>query len=83
MSHTLEWYCEYADANGLELGRRAKSIIEAVDKCDGHCPCKYAIWQKMRPNELNKILCPCEEHKDEIGKTGHCHCCLFYKKEEE
>lgn len=53
-----------------------------VDKCEGHCPCKYTMWQKSRPNELDKIICPCEEHTKEIEETGHCHCCLFYKKEE-
>lgn len=82
MSHDLEWYKEYADENGLVLGKNAEKIIEGVNRCEGHCPCKWVMWQKTRPDELDKIICPCEEHTEEIEKTGHCHCTLFYKKEE-
>lgn len=82
MSHDLNWYKKFAEENDYELGKKAEKIIEMVDKCEGHCPCKYAMWQKSRPDELDKIICPCEDHKKEIEETGHCHCCLLKKKEE-
>lgn len=75
------WYEKYAEGNGLELTENADKIIAAVEKCDNHCPCKYAIWKKTRPDELNKIICPCEDHMKEIEETGFCHCHLFRKKQ--
>lgn len=77
--HTKEWYENYAKENGYELGEVADRIIEGLKKCEAHCPCKYAIWKKTRPDELDKIICPCEEHKIEIEKDGFCHCRLFKK----
>ena len=82
MTHTLEWYKQYADENGYELTNKVDKIIEMIDKCQGYCPCKIALWKKSKPNELEKIICPCEDHKKEIEETSHCHCCLFYKKED-
>ena len=82
MSHSLEWYKEYANENNLVLGKNAEKVIAAVDKCEGYCPCKYALMKKSNPEKLHEIICPCKEHKNEIEKLGHCHCCLFYKKEE-
>ena len=82
MSHTLEWYKQYAEENGYELTDKAEKIIQMIDRCDGYCPCKLALWEKARPNELDKIICPCGEHKKEIEKDNFCHCHLFKKKEE-
>ena len=78
-THTKEWYENYAKENGYELGEVADKIIEGLKRCNGYCPCKYAIWKKTRPDELDKIICPCEEHKAEIEKDGFCHCRLFKK----
>lgn len=77
--HTKEWYENYAKENGLELGDAADKILAVLPKCDGHCPCKYYIWQKTKPNELDKIICPCADHMKEIEETGFCHCRLFKK----
>lgn len=81
--HTRDWYENYANENGLELGKIADKIIEKLKGTDGYCPCKVALWKKTKPDELDKIICPCEEHKQEIDNTGHCHCCLFFKKNDK
>ena len=80
MSNSKEWYENYAKENGYELTDIADRVIQAVDKCQGYCPCKYALWKKTKPEELDKIVCPCAEHKAEIEADGHCHCNLFRKK---
>ena len=77
--HTKEWYENYAKENDLELTEITDKILVGLERCEGHCPCKYAMWKKTRPNELDKIICPCEEHKQEIKETGFCHCHLFKK----
>ena len=82
MGHTKEWYEEYAEENGLKLGPKADRIIEMVDKNDGYCPCKVALTKNLHPELLETIVCPCQDHMKEIDSTGHCHCTLFYKKEE-
>ena len=82
MTHTLEWYKQYADEHGYELTDKAEKVIELVDKCEGYCPCKKFLWEKNRPEEMDKIICPCQESPDEIEKQGFCHCRLFKKKEQ-
>lgn len=80
--HTKEWYENYAKENGYELGEVADKIIDALHRTNAYCPCKYAMWKKTKPEELDQIICPCAEHKEEIEKDGYCHCHLFKKKEE-
>ncbi len=80
--HTKEWYENYAKENGFILGKNADRIIGLVDKNEGFCPCKVVMMKKNNPELLPTIVCPCQEHKCEIEKMGHCHCTLFYKKEE-
>lgn len=80
MTHTLDWYENYAKENGLVLGKNAKKIIQGVDTCEGHCPCKYTMMLKNNPDKLDTIICPCEDHLKEIDETGHCHCTLFYRE---
>lgn len=75
--HTKEWYEEYAKQNGLELGKVTDKILLGLERCDGHCPCKYALWQKTKPEQLDDIICPCSEHLDEIKRQGCCHCRMF------
>jgi ferredoxin-thioredoxin reductase catalytic subunit len=79
--HTKEWYQKYADANGYKLGKIFDKMYEAVNKCEGYCPCKYAIYQKTKPEQLEDIRCPCIFVPEDMEKTGHCHCRMFDKGE--
>lgn len=56
-------------------------MYEAVNKCEGFCPCKYAIYQKTKPEQLEDIRCPCIFVPEDMEKTGHCHCRMFDKGE--
>ena len=49
MSHSKEWYEQYAKENGWELGTATDKILVGLDRCKDHCPCKYAIWKKTKP----------------------------------
>lgn len=82
-AHTKEWYEQYAKEHNLELSKFTDKVIARVNASDGYCPCKVAIWKKTKPEELDKIICPCSEHLKEIEETGHCHCFLFVKPEND
>ncbi|MDI6757684.1 MAG: ferredoxin-thioredoxin reductase catalytic domain-containing protein [Endomicrobiia bacterium] len=45
-----------------------------------YCPCR--IISGDREQDKFKI-CPCKWHKDEIEKDGHCHCVLFFKRNQD
>ena len=45
MTHTLEWYKQYADEHGYELTDKAEKVIEMVDKCCSYCPCRFTMWK--------------------------------------
>lgn len=79
--HTKEWYENYAKENGYKLGKIFDKMYDAVNKCEGYCPCKYTIYQKNKPSELEDIRCPCVFIKEDMEKTGHCHCKMFEKGE--
>lgn len=78
--HTKEWYAQYADEHGYKLGKMFDKMYDAVNKCAGFCPCKYAIYQKTKPNELEDIRCPCIFIKEDMEKHGSCHCRMFTKE---
>ena len=63
----LEKHCE---EKGLALSDMADKIVEAVNKCDGYCPCK------INP----RVLCPCPEHEEDVKEKGRCCCNLFVQK---
>lgn len=79
--HTKEWYEEYAKENGYKLGKIFDKMYDAVNNCEGYCPCKYALYKKNKPEELEDIRCPCVFIKEDMEKTGHCHCKMFEKGE--
>lgn len=81
-SMTREEYIEYAEKNGYVLGKLFDKMLVAVDKCDGFCPCKYMIYKKSKPDELEDIRCPCVFVKEDMEKHGKCHCGMFAKPEE-
>jgi len=41
-----------------------------------YCPCRL---RSGKPEEDQKIICPCIYHQDEIADDGSCHCNLFFK----
>ena len=50
-----------------------------VDTGKHICPCKQS-----RPiNPAKDVTCPCPSWEDEIGRDGHCFCCLFFAKPSE
>ena len=41
-----------------------------------YCPCMFVTGN---PDEDKKIICPCRIHREDIEKSGKCHCGLFVK----
>lgn len=76
---TRDEYIEYANSKGYKLGKIFDKMLVAVEKCNGYCPCKYAIYQNTRPDELEDIKCPCKFIEEDMEQTGHCHCHMFTK----
>src|SRR4030042_6117368 len=75
--------CEdYARKNGFKLNpdkemvRKLVSGILENEKKYGqkYCPCRRIVG---RPEEDRSKICPCQWHKEEIEKDGHCLCGLF------
>ena len=83
MAHDLEWYKNYAEEHGYELTDKAARVIQMVDKCEGFCPCRYAIWKKTKTDEeMEAIRCPCIYIEEDMAHNkGNCHCFLFHKKD--
>lgn len=79
-TYTKEWYQQYADENGYELSEKFDKVFEAVKKCDSYCPCRYILWKKQQPENLELIKCPCSMIKEDMQKLGRCHCFLLVKK---
>jgi thioredoxin 1 len=77
-------YQVYAEKNGLKLNpdrevieKLAKGLL-ANEKKHGarYCPCRRVTGN---PEEDKPKICPCQWHKEEIAKDGHCLCGLFVK----
>jgi thioredoxin len=74
----------YAQKNGFRLNpdRKALEILVAGllanEKKYGnrYCPCRRITGDK---EEDKTKICPCQWHKEEIERDGHCFCGLFYK----
>ncbi len=59
----------YAKSKGWQLSQYADKIINrCLNVCEGKCPC-----------DMNRGLCPCGLHEEEVNTQGHCHCNLFIK----
>ena len=43
-----------------------------------YCPCMFVTGD---PVEDKKIICPCRVHREDIEKSGKCHCGLFVKSD--
>jgi len=80
----IKEYQEYAEKNKIKLNPN-KEIVERLvmgmlenEKKYGakYCPCRRITGN--REEDKGKI-CPCVYHKEEIERTGQCHCGLFVK----
>lgn len=81
---TIRNYQVYAEKNGLKLNpdrevveRLVKGLL-ANEKKHGakYCPCRRISGN---PEEDKPKICPCQWHKEEIEKDGHCLCGLFVR----
>ncbi len=81
---TIKQYEKYAEENGFKLNPE-KNVVNGIAKGllanekrygERYCPCRRVKGNKEE--DKNKI-CPCQWHKKEIEKQGHCLCQLFYK----
>ncbi|MDD5162930.1 MAG: ferredoxin-thioredoxin reductase catalytic domain-containing protein [Candidatus ainarchaeum sp.] len=75
----------YARKNGFRINPDSK-IVEAVVKGLAKnlgrygkkiCPCRVPTG---KAEDDEKLVCPCAFHIEEIKKTGHCKCRLFFAK---
>jgi len=81
----IKKYEDYAKENGLVLNpdrevvkRLARGLLENEKKYgERYCPCRRISGDK---EEDKAKICPCQWHKEEIEKQGHCLCGLFVKR---
>lgn len=80
----IQFYQEYAERNGFKLNpnqemvkRLIKGMLENEKKYGArYCPCRRISGN---PEEDKPKICPCQWHREEIERDGHCFCGLFYK----
>ncbi|MFH1462180.1 MAG: thioredoxin [bacterium] len=81
---TVKEYQDFAKRNGLRLNEN-REVVESLIKGllenekkygQRYCPCRRV---KGDPLEDAKNICPCSYRLEEIDKTGHCFCGLFFK----
>jgi thioredoxin len=77
-------YQEYAKKNGFKLNpnrevveRLIKGMLENEKKYGArYCPCRRVSGNL---EEDKGKICPCQWHREEIERDGHCFCGLFVK----
>ncbi len=77
-------YEDYAKKNSFKLNpdreivrKLVTGILENEKKYgQKYCPCRRIVG---KPEEDRSKICPCQWHKEEIEKDGHCLCGLFQK----
>jgi len=80
----IQSYQEYAEKNGFKLNpnraiveRLVKGLLENEKKYSfRYCPCRRISGN---PEEDKPKICPCQWHREEIERDGHCFCGLFCK----
>jgi ferredoxin-thioredoxin reductase catalytic chain len=83
----LAWARNYAEEHGWELNPEEKQlriVIKGLARNrqkfgERYCPCRLRSGDTGKDRSL---ICPCIYHYDEVMKEGHCHCRLFFKKQE-
>jgi thioredoxin len=84
MEEIIKNYQTYAEKNGFKLNpdrevvkRLIKGLLENEKKFGArYCPCRRVSGN---PEQDKPKICPCQWHKEEIERDGHCFCRLFYK----
>jgi thioredoxin len=84
IENIIKDYQEYAEKNGFRLNpdreavvRLVRGLLENEKKCGArYCPCRRITGN---PDEDRPKICPCQWHRQEIEKDGHCFCGLFFK----
>lgn len=77
-------YQTYAEKNDFKLNpdreaieRLIKGLLENEKKYGArYCPCRRVSGNR---EEDKPKICPCQWHKEEIERDGHCFCGLFVK----
>jgi len=80
------WAEEYARKNGWILNpdeRVVAVVIRGIARNEmklgaRYCPCRI---RSGNPKKDKALVCPCAYHQGEVGKEGHCHCNLFFRKD--
>ncbi len=84
IENLIDNYEKYAEANGFKLNpdkkaveRLVNGLLENEKKYSAkYCPCRRVTGDK---EEDKSKICPCQWHREEIEKDGHCFCRLFIK----
>ncbi len=77
-------FTDHAKASGFKLNPDEKVVNRIIDGLlrneekygAQYCPCRRVTGDKA---EDAKKICPCEWHKSEVAKDGHCFCNLYVK----
>lgn len=80
-----EEYKKYAENNGFRLNpdkEAVKRLIKGLLANEKKYGARYCPCRRVSGNieEDKKKICPCQWHRQEIEKDGHCYCGLFFKK---
>ncbi len=84
VNEIIKNYQKHAEKNGFRLNPDRKVVERLVmgllanEKKYGarYCPCRRITGNS---EEDRGKICPCQWHKEEIEKEGHCSCALFVK----
>ncbi|ACL16331.1 ferredoxin-thioredoxin reductase catalytic domain-containing protein [Methanosphaerula palustris] len=82
-----EWASAYADQHDLRLNpdrAQLKNVLRGLVRNkerfgEQYCPCRIRSGDQEKDRA---IICPCIYHTQEIEKDGHCHCHLFFNKQQ-
>ena len=77
-------YEAYAQKEGFRLNpdrRIVEGIIKGLLRNEEKYGARYCPCRRVSGNqeEDQPKICPCQWHKEEIERDGHCFCRLFYK----
>jgi ferredoxin-thioredoxin reductase catalytic chain len=81
------WAVAYAKEHNFRLNpdtEKLRNVLRGLIRNrerfdEQYCPCR------IRSGDIEKdkaIICPCIYHEQEIDLEGHCHCNLFFDKQQ-